>query len=275
MQLYCLPSSHQHEYKYPQSVIVYRLQSSPSDCDFVCSSIPTLFPIRQFTMSYLHYNHTRTHERTPDYEPHHSRPAVRRDTDKHHHGLTLSDFDENGPDDYPYPSNHKSAKLSRALTVHNQPSQLERYNIWSDDKRNNEDDDRRRSYDMRRTYKYSDKHYYTDDEETDDRAWRLKIHSTLDRPSTSHHHSYGAHLWPGDALRRSDRWIDEHWESRVRSTSRERSTKRRDSFRGDFEEKEREVEAERWSRYHRTSGTKTEEIRPLSGWRRSRFIRRS
>jgi hypothetical protein len=224
-------------------------------------------------MSYLHFTHTHARERTPEYEAYNSRPLVRRNTHTHGRNITLSDLDDDGHDDYPYPSNHKSNKLSSALTVRDQPSQLERYNIWSNDTRNDEDDERRRSYDRRRTYKHSDRHYHSDDEDADDRAFRLKINSTFDRPSTSYHHSHGAHLWPSDALRHSDKWIDEHWESRERSQSRERSRIRRSSFWGDFEEKERETQDERWSRYHRVSEAKTEEMRPLSGWRRRRIIR--
>ncbi|EOA81551.1 hypothetical protein ACJQWK_10816 [Exserohilum turcicum] len=224
-------------------------------------------------MSYMHLTHTRARERTPDYEPHDSRPLVRRDTLKRDRTITLSDLDDDGYDDYPYPSNHpKFRGPSRALTIRDQPSQLERYNIWSSDKR--DDDERRRSYETRHTYKYADRHYHTDEEDTDESAFRLKINSTFDRPSTSHHHhSHETHLWPSDAFRRRDKWVDEHWEARQRSTSRERSKVRRNGLWGDFEEKERETQDERWSRYHRTSETKTEELRPLSGWRRSRIIR--
>lgn len=224
-------------------------------------------------MTYLQYTHTHARERTPEYEAHNSRPLVRRNTHKHDHSITLSDLDNDGHDDYPYPANHKSNRLSSALTVRNQPSQLERYNVWSNDTRDNEDEERRRSYETRHTYKYSDRYYHSDEEDADDRAFRFRINSALDRPSTSHHHSHGTHLWPSDRLHRSDSWIDERWESRERSQSRERSRVRRSSIWGDFEEKERETQDERWSRYQRISGAHTEEIRPLSGWRRRRIIR--
>lgn len=221
-------------------------------------------------MSYLHLTRTRARERTPDYESHDSRPLVRRDTLKRDRTITLSDLDDEGYDDYPYPSNHPKFKgPSRALTIRDQPSQLERYNIWSNDKR--DDDERRHSYETRHTYKYSDRHHHTDDE-ADERAFRLKFSATFDRPSTSYHHSHETHLWPSEAFRRRDKWTDEHWETRERSTSRERSRTRRNSFWGDFE-KEKETLGEKWSKYHRTSETHTEELRPLSGWRRNRIIR--
>ncbi|XP_014559288.1 hypothetical protein COCVIDRAFT_92394 [Bipolaris victoriae FI3] len=222
-------------------------------------------------MSYLHFSHTHARERTPEKEPYTGRPLLRRNTYKRDPSITLSDLDD-GHDDYPYPANHKSNKISSALTVRNRPSQLERYNILSNDTRNNEDDERLYSYDRHRTYRYSDRRHHSDDEDAEERALRLRISATLDRPSTSYHNSHGSHLWPSETLHRSDRWIDEAWETRERSLSRERTRVRRNSFWGGFEEKETETQDERWSRYHRVSDTKTEEIRPLSGWRRRRIV---
>lgn len=223
-------------------------------------------------MPYLHYTHTHSRERTPEYDAHNSRHLVRRNASTPARSITLSDLDDDGHDDYPYPANHRLSRGPTALTIRDQPSQLERYNIWSNDTRNTEDEERRHSYDARHTYNYSAHHHHSDDEDRTGRGIRLRFNSALERPRTSHHHSHGTHLRPSDSLHRSDRWVAEHWESRERSQSRERSRVRHDSVFGDFEERERETSAERWSRYQRVSGANTEELRPLSGWRRRRLI---
>ena len=226
-------------------------------------------------MSYLHFNHTRIRERTPDYEPSYSRAQVPRESNERRRDITLSDVDDDGHDDYPYSYKHKAAKLSRALTVRDEPSQLERYNVWPDNRRNDDDDERRRGYETRHTYKHSSDRFDNDD--ADDRGVRFSLKATFERPHSSHHHhslsrDFDTHLWPSDVLRRKDRWVDEAWESSERSTSRERSLTRRDSW-GEFEEKDKEFEDEKWSRYRRTTVSKTEELRPLSSWRRRRIIR--
>ncbi|KAF1841792.1 uncharacterized protein K460DRAFT_369806 [Cucurbitaria berberidis CBS 394.84] len=227
-------------------------------------------------MSYLHLTRTRTRERTPEYDTNYSRPIVRRDSNKRQRNITLSDDADDGYDDYPYSSTQKAGKLSRALTVRNQPTQLERYNIWRD-KHSDEDDERRRSYETRRTYKYApDRHSYSDDEETcdpDEREFRLKVKATFSKPKPSppshHHHHHDSHLWPADLFRSREKWSDEAWETRERSTSRDRSSRRRDSV---WADEEKDEEKESWSRYRRIKRTKTEEWRPLSGWRRERIV---
>jgi len=229
-------------------------------------------------MSYLHFNHSRVRERTPpDYEPSYSHPQLPpRESNERRRDITLSDIDDDGHDDYPYSSKHKAAKMSRALTVRDEPSQLERYNVWSDNRRNDDDDERRRSYETRRTYRHSSDRF--DAEDADDRGFRFNLKATFERPRSSHHHhplsrDLDTHLWPSDVLRRKDRWVDEAWESSERSTSRERSLTRRDSCWGELEEREKEIEDEKWSRYRRTTVSKTEELRPLSSWRRRRIIK--
>ncbi|KAH7402404.1 hypothetical protein BKA66DRAFT_564324 [Pyrenochaeta sp. MPI-SDFR-AT-0127] len=230
-------------------------------------------------MSYLHLTRTRTRERTPEYDTRYSRPLARRDSNKRQRHITLSDDEDDGHDDYPYSLSHKPAKLSRALTIRNQPSQLERYNIWSDkrDTHSDDDDEERRSiYEKRRTYKYTPHHHNhcddNDKSDPDEREFRLKVKATFSKPkspSYHHHHHHGStHLWPTSLFRTTrEKWVDEDWETRERSTSRER---RRDSFWGDDEEKDEEKES--WSRYRRIKRTKTEEFRPLSGWRRERIV---
>ncbi|KAF1834167.1 hypothetical protein BDW02DRAFT_569308 [Decorospora gaudefroyi] len=213
--------------------------------------------------SYLHLTRTRTRDRTPD-DDYYSRPLVRCNSNKRQRNITLSDDDDDGHDDYPYSSNHKPVRPSRALTVRDQPTQLERYNIWSDNRCTSLDEERHRSYETRRMHKHIlDRHCPTDDEEAE---FRLKINAALSRPRSSHHR----HLSP--TFRSKATWVDEDWVTRARSTSRERSRTRRDSFWGDVEEKEKESEEERWSRYRRVQTTKEAEWRPLSGWRRRRII---
>lgn len=267
-----MPSSQSTEYKYFRSNNTARRPPST----VLQLSSKTISLIRQPTMSYLHLTRTRTRERTPDHDNYYTRPLARRDSNKRRHSITLSDLDD--ADDYPYSTNQKPAKLSRALTVRDQPSQLERYNIVRDNRHNHKDagdDDRLRSYESRRTYRYSDRPASS---EPEDRDFHLSINAKFGRPHSSHHHHHSSSLLSPtyDPFHRTDKWwVDERWESRERSTSRERSRTRRDSFWGDsYEEKERETEEERWRTYHRTAGREVEResIRPLSGWRRKRIV---
>lgn len=233
-------------------------------------------------MSYLHLTRTRTRERTPDHDTYYTRPLVRRDSNKHRHSITLSDLDD--ADDYPYSTNQKPAKLSRALTVRDQPSQLERYNIITDNRHNHNDagdENRRRSYETRRTYRYSSDRPASS--EPEERDLHLSVNARFGRPHSSHHHHHSSSSSSSSLLsptynpsHRSDKWwVDERWESRERSTSRERSRTRRDSFWGEaYEEKERQTEEERWRSYSRVGGREVEResIKPLSGWRRKRIV---
>jgi hypothetical protein len=73
-------------------------------------------------------------------------------------------------------------------------------------------------------------------------------------------------------FRRKEKWVDEGWETRERSRSRSRSREiRGDSFWGEggfWGDSGKESEEEKWSRYRKIKRTKTEEWRPLTGWRR-------
>lgn len=236
-------------------------------------------------MSYLHLTRTRTRERTPDYDTLYSRPLARRDSHKRQRFITLTDDEDDGHDDYPYSLSHRPAKPSRALTIRNQPTQLERYNIWSDKRDTHSDDDgeeQRRFYEKSRTYKYKPHRRLCDDDDDidndksdpDEREFKLRVKATFSKPKfPGHHHHHHHHhdstsFWPTSLFRTTrERWVDEDWETRERSTSRER---RRDSFWGADDEKDEETES--WSRYRRIKRTKTEETRPLSGWRRERII---
>jgi hypothetical protein len=236
-------------------------------------------------MSYLHLTHTRTRERSPS-PP--LRPIIRRDT-KRSRLITLSDDEDDGHDDYPYSLTHRPVKPSRALTIRNQPTQLERYNVWNDRNRSEDRDiEEDKTYERSRLYRHTSRHHHHRDHSDDDclrsdpeeREFRLKVAATFSRPRpvTSHHHHYESYLHPVDTFRREEKFVDEGWETRERSRSRSRSKEygRKDSFWGDggfwgdCERKDdtRDSEDEKWSRYRKIKRTKTEEWKPLTGWRR-------
>lgn len=169
---------------------------------------------------------------------------------------------------------------------------MERYNIWSDRHKSEDREDdvfeKERELEKVRTYRHSHfhRHHHDNDDHVDDeeeKQFRLKVQATFSEPR--HHHHHRRHLLPISASYiRKDRWVDENWETHERSRSRSRSRSRevelrRDSFWGDGgfwgterveKEKERDSEEEKdvWKRYRKIKRTKTEEWRPLSGWRR-------
>ncbi|KAH6129290.1 hypothetical protein HBI69_001810 [Parastagonospora nodorum] len=219
-------------------------------------------------MSYLHLSHMRTRERSPS-PP--RRSIIRRDT-KRSRFITLTDDEDDGHDDYPYSASHRPVKPSRALTIRDQPSQLERYNIWSD-RNKSEERDEDKTYERVRSHRHRD-----EAPNAEEHDFRLKVAATLSRPRpySSHHQHHEVHAWPGDMFRRKEKWIDEGWETRERSRSRSRSREvvgRRDSFWGDGgfwgeREEARESDDEKVTRYRKIKRTKTEEWTPLRGWRR-------
>jgi hypothetical protein len=249
-------------------------------------------------MSHFHLSRLRTSRpEYPSYSYSLFPPSLtRRDSNKRNRSITLSD-DDDGHDDYPYSANHKPVRVSRALTVHKpilrEPSsQLERYNIWSDSRRSL-DEEKRPSYDStRRVYRYSeiDGRVHSDNEDEEEREFRVKVNATFGRPNSPHPRRLSVSPVPSsrhttthlDVFRPKDTWVDEQWvtRERSRSISRERSRTRRDSFWADrplmIEEKERESEEEAWRSYSRVKRTKTdfdsEEWRPLSAWRRRRLV---
>jgi hypothetical protein len=228
-------------------------------------------------MSQFQFTRTRIRERTPDCEPYTTLPVPQRDANKRQRSITLSDAGDDCHDDYPYSFNHKP---SRALTVCKEPTQLERYNVWSD-KRCKEDEEEKkekekRSCETRRIYRYTpDRGCHTDDEDAEEREFRLKVKATLSIPKPAppqhhhhhhhHHHHNVAYIWPAEMCRRKENCVDEDWESRRRSSSCEKRITRKDNCRGDVEEKEKECGEESWSRYRRIKRTKTEEYTPLLG----------
>lgn len=222
-------------------------------------------------MTYLSYHTSRTRERSPlfqdeeDDDYYSSRRLVRTNSKRAHTNL----YDDDEYDDYPY-SNNKS-KPSRAITIR-QPSQLEKYNVWSRPstsppkhtttkyytKASDDEDD-----DHTVRYKYTTTRYspvrpsYSDEENDREREFRLRIRASFGRPRSSHSSERKAVAWSGDTFRRKDKWVDEEWETR------ERERGRRDSF---FDE---EPAKEKTVRFRRVKRTRTDEWKPLSGWKKA------
>lgn len=226
-------------------------------------------------MSYFSYHHRRMRSRSRERTP---QPLlVRHSSFKHQHLFSSSDDDDDDYDDYPYSGNHRP---SRALTRREQPSQLERWNIWSDARKEErydsptEDDNRGR---RRRRINFADE--FDEDEE---RAFRLRIaalsRDRLRRLSSSPRRyqtesddeRIRVQVWSGEPSRRKERYVSEEYEARERTRSRSRSRERR--YRNGIwcdKEDERETEAERWVRWRKVKKTKADEWRPLAGWRRA------
>lgn len=211
-------------------------------------------------MSYLNYYSTRSRERDPYDDDLYYRPLVRVNSKRQRADI----YDDDEYDDYPYSSSHKPSKPSRALTIR-QPSQLEKYNVWSypkssdksRDKYRSDDDDDDRTYRYKyTTTRYSPRHSHSDDDDDREREFRLKVKTTFGRPKSSHSSSHKASVWSGDLFKRREKWEGEDWESRERE--------KHNSFWDDEPQlKERTV------RYRRIKRTRTDEWKPLSGWRRS------
>lgn len=230
-------------------------------------------------MTYVHYHssRSRSRERSPrfaDEEDYYTSPPsfVRRDSKRRYEDLYDLGGDDEGFDDYP----KSNSKSSRALTIR-QPSQLEKYNVWSRPslspspsstkyvskyyrpKDDCDSDDDRRDRTVRYKYttaRYSPSPRARSDDEVDDsneREFRLKVKASFGRPKSSHSERKTLG-WTGDVFRRKEKFEDEGWETRERE--------RRDSF---FDESLKE----KTFRFRKVKRTKTEEWKPLSGWRRS------
>ncbi|KAF1974351.1 hypothetical protein BU23DRAFT_462039 [Bimuria novae-zelandiae CBS 107.79] len=205
-------------------------------------------------MTYLHYASSRTRERSPlfdDDEAYYSARRLVRTNSKR--AYDDDDDDDYDYDDYPYSTNYSKskAKPSRALTIRQaQPSQLEKYNVWSRPTS---------SSPKHSSSKHSHSHAHSDDEDEREREreFRLKIKASFGRPKSSHASEHKAMAWSSDIFRRKDKWVDEEWETR------ERERGRRNLIFDDEPVKEKSV------RFHRVKRTRTDEWKPLSGWRRS------
>ena len=210
-------------------------------------------------MSYVQYRSTRERERDLfDDDSLFARPLVRRNSKRAH----VDFFDDDEADDYPLPSSHKTSKSSRALTIR-QPSELERYNIWSpssskyhakESKSYDDDEEDTVRYRYKTTRYTSRSDDDDDDDRSRDREFRLKVKATFGRPKSSSS-SRRVTYWPADTFTRREKWEDVDWETRERE-------KRRDSLFDDEDVKEKLV------RFRKIKRTRTDEWKPLSGWRR-------
>ena len=264
---FCLVS-----YKYLHTVPTLRTKPLPIHHFQYIQTPPSLHPNREntthtlselqpATMSYLRYQSARTNERDPyDSDSYYPRPLVRRNSKRQR----VSIYDDDECDDYPYTLSHKPSKPSRALTIR-QPSQIEKYNIWSRPKHSSVEHHRHHSSDHEDDddhtvrYKYTTTRYaQPDDDESDrEREFRLKVKATFGRPRSSHSSSQKMAAWPGEAFKRREKFVDENWESRERER------------RGEWWDEPEPQLKERTVTYRRIKRTRTDEWKPLSGWRRS------
>lgn len=202
-------------------------------------------------MSSFYY--TRERERSPYYDDtdsYYARPLIRRNSKRQRVDI----YDDDEYNDYPSASAATPSKPSRALTIR-QPSQLQKYNVYNvadlDRKVRHRDfeDDHGHSY---RTVKYHVSRPSESDNERDEREFRLKVKATFGRPKSSH--TEKAMAWSGDMFKRKEKWEQVDWESRERP--------RRDSFWDDEQPVEKEY------KYRKIKRTRTDEWKPLSGFRR-------
>jgi hypothetical protein len=144
--------------------------------------------------------------------------------------------------------------MSRALTIR-QPNQLERFNVFNNDSHDEAPRrrDSSRSRHVSRYYISRDREPESDDDH-DDIQFRLKLKATLTRPrSSSGSEKPMAMVWPGEVFKRKEKWEREDWEMRERNHGGD----------GFWDE-----ECDREVRYRRMKRSRTDEWKPLKGFRR-------
>lgn len=220
------------------------------------------------------FAYTRTRTPSPlysehDADPYYTRRRLVRTNSKRAYADEDDDDDEDEEhDDYPYTTNaHKKPSLSRALAIR-PASQLEKYNIWSRPSvkpsssskyryDGEEDTDRGVRYKYTRTrYSASPEHEHEGSDREREREFEVNVRASFSRPSSSHRSERRAMAWGGDVFRRKEKWVDEERETREREGSF--------GFGYGFGEER----GERSVRVRRVKRTRTEEWRPLSGFRR-------
>ncbi|KAF2741348.1 hypothetical protein EJ04DRAFT_507173 [Polyplosphaeria fusca] len=188
---------------------------------------------------------TYSHLRSRDDEPFFTRPLVRRSTKRYH----LDSDSDSGHDDYPYGSSHKP---SRALTIRQPTSgHLTKYNIWEEPSSKHKSSHKStKHYDSdsgHDSYKYKYKRtIYKDDEP----KYELKYKVKESRPSEESR----MHYWPGEVFRGRDKWERVDWEKHERERGGD----------GWWEEP---VQKESHTRYRKLKRSRTNEWRPLGGFR--------
>jgi hypothetical protein len=242
-------------------------------------------------MSYLHYTRERSRDRFPTVpdSDFYARPLVRRNSKRQRVDL----YSDDEYDDYPYTTKAvQPTKPSRALTIR-QPTQLEKYNVWSYPSPTHDTRAHDRHYksgdydydtDSPRRFKYTTtterKHYTprraivlpSDDEDEDDnrheREFKLKVKASFGRPKASlsrsnsfsanaYNQSQKAMAWTGDLFKRREKWEDTAWETKERRGA---------ETRGFWED---EPKAAKEVRFRQIKRTRTNEWKPLSGFRRA------
>ncbi|KAF1933812.1 uncharacterized protein M421DRAFT_414867 [Didymella exigua CBS 183.55] len=217
------------------------------------------------------YHHTRSRSRSRE----RTLPPLPRRTSFKRQRLFPSDSDEEY-DDYPYSGAHRP---SRALVTRSTPSQLERWNIWSSPHREQRCDSgaEETSHERRRRRaSFADRVNEDGEREIRVRVARLRERETRLSPlparcrAESDDERVRPSVWSAELFRR-DRCVSEDYEARERARSRSRERRREKFWDGDDEDElvDREFDGERVVRYRRIKRTRTDEWRPLSGWRRS------
>ncbi|KAF2651773.1 hypothetical protein K491DRAFT_81520 [Lophiostoma macrostomum CBS 122681] len=196
-------------------------------------------------MSYTGVRYVHERERSPYSEDdrYYSRPSLLRRNSKRQR---VDMYDDEDYDDYPS-TLVKPSKPSRALTIR-QPSQLEKYNVYNDRHVDSEEDPRSTRY------KYTQKRYVSRPSLSDDeREFRFKIKATFGRPKSSREDKPMS--WSGEMFRRREKWEDYEWESREKE-------------RGDDFWEDDSWMKERITKGRKIKRTRTDEWKPLSGFRR-------
>ncbi|KAF2641679.1 hypothetical protein P280DRAFT_282247 [Massarina eburnea CBS 473.64] len=203
-----------------------------------------------------------------DLDPYYTPRPLVRVISKRQHVDVYSDDDY---DDYPYASNYRPSQPSRALAIR-QPSQLEKYNIWSDKdtyryRSQTPPDDEDKHQDCTIRYKYttvrpshSRHHSPVRSDPGEDHEYGMKVTATFTRPKSSHGPSSSltqkAMHWPGEIFKRREKYDDERCETKEKE--------RGEAWWQDEEPAARETTV----RYRRIKRTRTDEWKPLSGWRK-------
>lgn len=228
-------------------------------------------------MSSIHYTHTHTRNRTTSPTPLHHHASIKRPR--------LFDSDSDSADDYPYSGAHRP---SRALVPRNTPSTLERLNIWSDSRHIRHDSaapDEARESERKAARRVSFKDEVDEVDDDEEALFRRRV-ASFSRvrprhisPPPAQRRAYHAESedervrprgWGGEVFRKSERSVSEDFEARERSRERRRRERVWCDDEGMHGQREMEAEAEidSWVRWRRVKRTRTEEWKPLAGWRR-------
>lgn len=217
-------------------------------------------------MTYVSYRSSRTRDRSPLFDDNEDYYSTRRLAHTNSKRARSELYDDEEHDDYPY-SNNRSM-TSRAMAIH-QPFQLEKYNIWSRPLslslqcgssiyRSDASDEEDRGRIVR--YKTTDARHspksYVHSYDENEREFHMKFKAMFARAKPSHSSELEDMAWSSDMVGRKKKWIDEEWEA----TQHERGGRDYAFDDGPVEEKS--------VRFRRVKRTRTDEWKPLSGWKK-------